>query len=137
VFFLTACCQLLNGAPAYILMFADLIVLLHFAVNSPMKFRNSNGEVANGTPPRSAILAANFRSARAKLICLLSFFDDLGGGVRGYGNPLPISLISRHDFRNSRDVRQYLDTGWRRNTQGPSSFDMICPIDVTRGSNMT
>jgi len=45
-------------APAYILMFADLIILLHLAVHSAMKFRNSAGEVTNGTRPRSAILSS-------------------------------------------------------------------------------
>ena len=53
-------------------MFADLMMVLHLAVNSAMKVRNSDGEVANGTPPRSAILAAKFGSARAKLTYLLS-----------------------------------------------------------------
>ena len=51
--------------------------------------------------------------------------ERLGGLLRYYHQEaacrcsLPtFSLISGHDFRDSRNVRQHLDTGWRRDGQG-------------------
>src|SRR5262245_60295519 len=75
-----------TGLP-YALMFADLMILLHFVVNSAMKFRNSEGEVANGAPLKSVSFAATLGSASAKLISLLSLSMTAGDVFAGAAIP--------------------------------------------------
>src|SRR5215218_7212435 len=71
----------------YLLIFAALIILLHLAVYSATKLRNSGGELANGMPPMAAILAANLESDKARLTCSLSFVMISAGVFAGAASP--------------------------------------------------
>ena len=119
-------------------MFADLMTSLHVAVNSAMKSRNFGGEVTNGTPPRSAILAANFGSARVELISLLSLSMISVGVFAGAAIPCQPSATypgttSATAGMSGKNVARFGDV----TPKARSSFDLMCGSDVDKVSKMT
>ena len=86
---------------------ANFTTLAHFSVSSAMSLPKSAGDPASAVPPRSAIRAFIFGSARAALISLLSL-STISAGVP-FGAPKPtqsLASIARYEIAHGRDFRQ-------------------------------